>query len=105
MTPPSLDEPAAGELWELLKTGRRFRALGKTDGFRLLRWMPMAVADLVAEWFETDLLQAAIAARGDLRHGAGTVVGGHRRGAAAQRGRRSGAGRQQRHGQGRRRAR
>ena len=24
----------------------------------------MAVADLVAEWFETDLLQAAIAARG-----------------------------------------
>ncbi|MCA1650523.1 MAG: NAD(P)/FAD-dependent oxidoreductase [Acidobacteria bacterium] len=64
MTPPSLDEPAAGELWDLLKTGRRFRALGRTDSFRLLRWMPMAVADLVAEWFSTDLLQAAIAARG-----------------------------------------
>jgi phytoene dehydrogenase-like protein len=63
-TPPSLDGPAAGELWELLKTGRRFRALGKTDGFRLLRWLPMAAADLVAEWFSTDLLQAAIAARG-----------------------------------------
>src|SRR5204863_8089892 len=31
--------------------------------FALLRWGPMAVADLVAEWFETDLLQAAIAAR------------------------------------------
>ena len=64
MTPPSLDEPAAGELWELLKIGRRFRSLGRTDGFRLLRWMPMAVADLVAEWFSTDVLQAAIAARG-----------------------------------------
>ena len=63
-TPPSLDGPAVGELWELLKTGRRFRALGRTDGFRLLRWMPMAVADLVAEWFATDLLQAAVAARG-----------------------------------------
>jgi phytoene dehydrogenase-like protein len=63
-TPPSLDGPGAGELWDLLKTGRRFRALGKTDGFRLLRWMPMAAADLVAEWFSTDLLQAAIAARG-----------------------------------------
>ena len=88
-------------MWELLKTGERFRALGKTDGFRLLRWGPMAVADLVAEWFETDLLQAAIAARGDLRHRAGTVVGRHRRGAAAERGDRSGAGRQQRHGQGR----
>jgi phytoene dehydrogenase-like protein len=64
VTPPSLDGPGAGELWELLKTGRRFRALGREDGFRLLRWMPMAAADLVAEWFSTDLLQAAIAARG-----------------------------------------
>jgi phytoene dehydrogenase-like protein len=63
-TPPSLDGPAAGELWELLKTGRRFRALGRTDSFRLLRWMPMAAADLVAEWFSNDLLQAAVAARG-----------------------------------------
>jgi phytoene dehydrogenase-like protein len=64
MTPPSLDEPAAGELWDLLKVGRRFRALGRRDGFRLLRWMPMAVADLVAEFFSMDLLQAAVAARG-----------------------------------------
>lgn len=63
-TPPSLDGPAAGELWDLLKTGRKFRALGRADGFRLLRWMPMAAADLVGEWFSTDLLQAAIAARG-----------------------------------------
>ena len=53
-----------GEIWELLKTGRRFRALGRTDAFRLLRWGPMAVADLVSEWFETELLRAAIAARG-----------------------------------------
>ncbi len=64
MTPPSIDEPSASEMWELLKVGRRFRGLGRTDSFRLLRWGPMAAADLVAEWFETDLLQAAIAARG-----------------------------------------
>jgi len=64
MTPPTLGTPAAGEMWDLLRTGRRFRALGRTDGFRLLRWMPMAVADLVAEWFTSDLLMAAIAARG-----------------------------------------
>ena len=64
MTPPSIDAPSAGELWELLKTGRKFRALGRKESFALLRWGPMAVADLVAEWFETDLLQAAIAARG-----------------------------------------
>ena len=63
MTPPSIDSPSAGELWELLKTGRKFRALGRKESFALLRYGPMAVADLVAEWFETDLLQAAIATR------------------------------------------
>jgi phytoene dehydrogenase-like protein len=63
-TPPDIDAPAAGEMWDFLKLGKRFRALGRKDGFRLLRWGPMAAADLVAEWFETDLLQAAVAARG-----------------------------------------
>ena len=63
MTPPSIDAPSAGEVWELLKAGRKFRALGKKESFALLRWGPMAVADLVAEWFETDLLQASVAAR------------------------------------------
>ena len=63
-TPPSLSAPSGAELWDLLKVGKRFRALGKADGFRILRWMPMAVADLVAEWFSSDLLMAAIAARG-----------------------------------------
>jgi len=64
MTPPDIDSPAAGEVWDMVKVGRRFRSLGKKDSFRLLRWGPMAAADLVAEWFETNLLQAAVAARG-----------------------------------------
>jgi phytoene dehydrogenase-like protein len=38
MTPPSIDSPSAGALWELLKTGRRFRSLGKRESFALLRW-------------------------------------------------------------------
>lgn len=63
-TPPPLEAPGAGELWDLLKIGRQFRGLGKADGFRLLRWLPMAVADLVAEHFASGLVQAAIAARG-----------------------------------------
>jgi phytoene dehydrogenase-like protein len=63
-TPPSIDSPGARDAWNLLNMGRRLRGLGRTDGYRLLRWMPMAVADLVGEWFGTDLLQAAIAARG-----------------------------------------
>ena len=64
MAPPSIDAPSMAELMRLLGVGRRFRALGKKDGYRLLRWGPMAVADLVAEWFESDLLRATVAARG-----------------------------------------
>ncbi|MGH9930117.1 MAG: phytoene desaturase family protein, partial [Pyrinomonadaceae bacterium] len=59
-----LEKPAVGELWNLGKLGLSFRGLGKSDSYRLLRWGPMAVADLVAEWFETELLRATIAARG-----------------------------------------
>jgi len=64
MVPPALDDPHAADLIELLKTGRKFRALGKADAYRLLRWMPMAVADLVGEWFESEPLRATIAAGG-----------------------------------------
>jgi phytoene dehydrogenase-like protein len=48
----------------MLRTGRAIRKLGKKDMYRLLRWAPMAVADLVAEFFETELLRATVAARG-----------------------------------------
>ncbi|MBS1853350.1 MAG: NAD(P)/FAD-dependent oxidoreductase [Acidobacteria bacterium] len=64
MTPPNIDSPSSSDLWGMLKTGRGIRGLGKKDMFRLLRWGPMAVADLVAEYFETELLRAVIAARG-----------------------------------------
>ena len=64
--PPSLDCPGASELWHLLKTGRRFRGLGRADAYRLLRMAPMPVADLTEDWFETDILRAAIATRGVL---------------------------------------
>jgi phytoene dehydrogenase-like protein len=59
--PPEIDAPSASDLWNLLKTGRAFRALGRQDEFRFLRWLPMPIADLAGEWFETDLLRAAIA--------------------------------------------
>jgi phytoene dehydrogenase-like protein len=71
VTPPSIDAPTAGDAWNLLRTGRRFRALGKRDAYRLLRWGPMPVADLMHEWFETELLAASIAAAGV----SGTMLG------------------------------
>jgi phytoene dehydrogenase-like protein len=64
MTPPNIDKPAKSELWNLGKLGWGIRGLGKKDEYRLLRYGPMAVADLAAEWFETELLRATVAARG-----------------------------------------
>jgi phytoene dehydrogenase-like protein len=64
LVPPDIDKPSSGDLWSLLTTGRAFRALGKTNMYRLLRWGPMAIADFASEWFENDLLRAAVAARG-----------------------------------------
>jgi phytoene dehydrogenase-like protein len=64
LTPPNIDDPSKTDLWGMLQTGRALRRLGKKDLYRLLRWAPMAVADLVAEYFETDLLRGTIAARG-----------------------------------------
>jgi phytoene dehydrogenase-like protein len=63
-TPPDIDHPQRGDLWSMLKTGRAIRNLGKKDMFRLLRWGPMAVADLAAEYFETELIRALVSARG-----------------------------------------
>jgi phytoene dehydrogenase-like protein len=64
LAPPNIDDPSRGDLWAMLQTGRALRKLGKKDMYRLLRWGPMAVADLAAEFFETELLRATIAARG-----------------------------------------
>ena len=64
LTPPNIDNPSSGDLWGMLQTGRSIRNLGKKDLYRVLRWGPMAVADLVAEFFDTEPLRATIAARG-----------------------------------------
>jgi phytoene dehydrogenase-like protein len=64
MTPPDIDKPAKGELWSLGKLGWAIHGLGKKDEYRLLRYGPMAVADLAAEWFETEAMRAIVAARG-----------------------------------------
>jgi len=64
MTPPAIDHPSPEDFWNLFTTGLAVRGLGKTGIFDFLRWGPMAVADFVAEFFETELLRAAVAARG-----------------------------------------
>lgn len=63
-TPIALDNPGGRDLWSALRTLRSFRALAKSDAYRLLRWGPMAVADLVGECFTHETLRAAVAADG-----------------------------------------
>jgi phytoene dehydrogenase-like protein len=64
MTPPVIEDPSSEDLWKLVKIGKKVRGLGKKEMMRMLRWGPMAVADFVGEFFETDLLRAVVAARG-----------------------------------------
>jgi phytoene dehydrogenase-like protein len=64
LTPPVIEKPSKEDIWKFLKVGRKVRGLGKKEMMRLIRWGPMAAADFVAEFFETDLLRAVIAARG-----------------------------------------
>jgi phytoene dehydrogenase-like protein len=64
LTPPEIERPTTADLFGLLQVGRSLRGLGKKNTFNLLRWAPMAVADLAAEFFQTELLRATVAARG-----------------------------------------
>jgi len=64
MTPPDIEDLSPSEVWQLGKLGWAIRGLGKRDEYRLLRYGPMAVADLAAEWFETESLRALVAAHG-----------------------------------------
>jgi len=62
--PPDLDARGLAARLELLKTGLRLRRLGARDMTELLRIAPMSLADWLDEWFECDLLKAALAAPG-----------------------------------------
>jgi phytoene dehydrogenase-like protein len=72
LPPPDLDAGLSlGELGPLLGLGRKFRSLGRGDMTELLRVLPMSVQDLADEWFENEVLKAAIAGGGirDIRQG------------------------------------
>jgi phytoene dehydrogenase-like protein len=63
-SPPPVDDISGRDLWTLVGTLRAFRRLERADAYRLLRWGPMAVADLVHECFEHEPLRAGVAAGG-----------------------------------------
>ncbi len=59
--PPDLARPGAGDLLRLAGAALKLRLLGREDMMEVFRIAPMCVADWLGEWFETDLLKAALA--------------------------------------------
>jgi phytoene dehydrogenase-like protein len=63
-TPPDLKSPSVADAVAGLRLGRAYRRLGHTAGRELLRVLPMAVADVVMEAFESEGVRGVLAARG-----------------------------------------
>jgi phytoene dehydrogenase-like protein len=64
--PPDLTSPTLGDAFGGVRAGLAARSRARNADLNLMRVMPMAVRDLVGEWFASDALQAAVAARGVL---------------------------------------
>ena len=62
-TPPDIEAPSLADAIRALKLGRAFRSLGTKAGRELTRVLPMAIADVAQEHFESDAVRGAIAAR------------------------------------------
>ncbi|MGH2530303.1 MAG: phytoene desaturase family protein [Actinomycetota bacterium] len=62
-TPPDLKSPSFADAMSGVRLGRAFRRLGGKAAREATRALPMAVADYVAESFETDAVRGAIASR------------------------------------------
>jgi len=78
LTLPDKASPGEFNPLELLKIGLKFHGLGDKEGYEFLRILPMSMADLLHEWFDSDLLKASLAASSML----GSFVGPRQQGTA-----------------------
>ena len=62
MTPPDLPDVGIRDMMELLNIANPVRGLGRKNIAQVIRVMPMSVADLLNEWFESEVVKGAIAA-------------------------------------------
>ena len=69
--PPATSGPGLADAITGLLLGRAYKKLSRDDARNVLRVLPMAVADFVGEWFETDPVRATVAARAILFTGLG----------------------------------
>ncbi len=62
--PPKVPRPEVAEAAELARLGWRLWRYGRAETMEALRALPMPARTFIEEWFETPLLQAALAACG-----------------------------------------
>lgn len=60
--PPEVSDWAWGDQLLLLRRGLKLRRLGKDLMYQAIRTLPMSLRAVLGEWFETELLQASLAA-------------------------------------------
>ncbi len=75
-TPPDTRAPSFGDALTGLLVGRAFRKLSIEDARQFLRVLPMAVADHVVDWFESEPVRATVAMRGVLYTAMGVLSAG-----------------------------
>ena len=63
-TPPDVKSPGLGDALAGLRLGRAFKGLGRADSRSVLRVLPMAIADFVAEAFQADAIRGVLSTRG-----------------------------------------
>jgi phytoene dehydrogenase-like protein len=61
---PDVETRELGELLRLARLGLQVRRLGKEAIVDLLRVLPMSIAELLDDWFESDVLKGALGALG-----------------------------------------
>ena len=62
MTLPDMPDVGLRDMAEMLKLFKPIRSLGWKNITQVMRILPLSVADLLSEWFESDTVKAAIAA-------------------------------------------
>ncbi|GMQ77701.1 MAG: NAD(P)/FAD-dependent oxidoreductase [Anaerolineae bacterium] len=62
MTPPDLPGLGIRDILELRNLAKPVRGLGRKNLAQAIRVLPMSVADLLNEWFESDIVKGVIAA-------------------------------------------
>jgi phytoene dehydrogenase-like protein len=75
-TPPDVRSPSIADALAGLRLGKAFRDLGTKTGREAIRTLPMAVADLVGEVFESEAVRGPLATRGVLYTGVGPWASG-----------------------------